>query len=76
VGAGAFALGTWFRRFSMGALVVFLASASVTFLYAPQIAAQEPTPYLGLAERGMFAVFFGWMVVLAMALWRERISPS
>jgi hypothetical protein len=76
LGAGAFALGKRFRRFSMGALVVFLASASVTFLYAPQIAAQEPTPYLGLAERGMFAVFFGWMVVLAMALWRERTSPS
>jgi hypothetical protein len=76
LGAGAFALGKRFRRFSMVALVVFLASASVTFLYAPQIAAQEPTPYLGLAERGMFAVFFGWMVVLAMALWRERPAPS
>jgi hypothetical protein len=76
MGAGVFALGKRFRIFSAVAVAAFLALSTATFLYAPLVAAEEPTPYLGLVERGMFAVFFVWTVVLAMALWHERTAPA
>jgi hypothetical protein len=76
LGAGVFALGKRFRTFSAVAVVAFLALSAATFAYGARIAAEEPTPYLGLVERGMFAVFFAWSVVLALALWRGRAAPS
>jgi hypothetical protein len=76
MGAGAFTSRRRFRIFSAVAVTAFLALTSATFLDAARVAAQEPTPYLGLVERGMFAVFFAWTVVLAIALWREQTDRA
>lgn len=70
VGAGAAALGTRFRIYSIATLVVVLACGAVTGTYASQIQANLPTPGVGLWERISIATFMAWIVVLAMALLR------
>ena len=57
-------------------LHLVLASATVvlmlTFLNAPRIGADLPTPWVGVWERINLGVFLLWIVVLAAALLRGR----
>jgi hypothetical protein len=41
----------WFRFYSIVTIVMLLLPAILAFLYVPQIGANQPTPWLGLAER-------------------------
>jgi hypothetical protein len=69
LGFGAFVQGTRFRGYSLGTLLTVLGFAGLTFLYAPQIAANEPTPWLGLIERVSIYAWMFWVAVLAISLW-------
>jgi hypothetical protein len=52
-------------------LVVLLALAALAFSYAPALAANGPTPGMGLGERiGQYG-YGVWEVVWAGALWRD-----
>ena len=44
IALGAKALGKWFRFYSMGSLVSLVAFGALTFLDAPRIATNLPTP--------------------------------
>jgi len=70
VGAGARALGTRFRVYSIATLVIVLACGAVTGTYASRIQANLPTPGVGVWERISIATFMAWIVVLAIALLR------
>jgi hypothetical protein len=73
VGASAFR--GWFRTYTLGTLVLLLVLAAYAFSYAPALAANEPTPWLGLAERVGQYGYGIWEVVLAAVLWSVR-SPN
>jgi hypothetical protein len=70
IGFGASAFGKRFRLYSIATIVVLLAFGGLTFLEAPRLQANLPTPWIGLWERINITVFLLWVVVLATRLWR------
>jgi hypothetical protein len=70
IGVGAMAFGNRFRLYSIGTVVVLLTFGVLTFIEAPRLQANLPTPWIGLFERINISVFLLWVVVLAAALWR------
>jgi hypothetical protein len=70
IGFGATAFGTRFRVYSIATIVVLLAFGGLTFLEAPHLSANLPTPWIGLWERLNISVFLLWVAVLATALLR------
>jgi CubicO group peptidase (beta-lactamase class C family) len=72
IGCGAAALGKRFRLYSVATLVILLAFGGLTFWEAPRLAANLPTPWIGVWERINVGVFLLWVVVLATALLRAR----
>jgi len=71
VGFGAAALGKWFRRYSIATIVAMLLFGTGTFLYAPAVGANLPTPGLGVIERANLGAYLLWVCVLAVTLMRE-----
>jgi hypothetical protein len=74
MGYGSFLHGMRFRLYSIGTLLTVVVFAGLTFLYAPNIAANEPTPWLGLIERVGIYAWMVWVVMLATSLWPVRGS--
>lgn len=74
MGLGAAALGPWFRLYTAATIVIFLAFGALTGLEAPAIAANEPTPWIGIWERINIAAYMSWVMVLSIAL--LYASPS
>lgn len=72
VGFGATAFGRRFRFYSIGTIVMMFFPTTLTFFLAPQVAANESSPWIGLLERTAFAVFWQWQIVLAVILLREE----
>ncbi|HEU0079347.1 MAG TPA: DUF998 domain-containing protein [Longimicrobiaceae bacterium] len=72
VGFGAAALGRRFRIYSMATLAVFVVFGVLTGVQGPRIAADLPTPWIGVWERINIGAFLLWMVVLAVTLLRAR----
>jgi hypothetical protein len=70
--AAAVALGARFRLYSIASLVILGVFGALTFLDAPGIAANLPTPWIGVWERINIGVFLLWIVVLAITLLRRR----
>ena len=72
VGVAATLLGRRFRYYSYGTIVTALAFGIVTGLQIPQLAANEPTPWMGLTERVDIYTMMLWVVALAVGLWRAQ----
>jgi hypothetical protein len=72
IGVGAAAFGKRFRVYSIASLVLLLAFGALTFGEAPRVAANLPTPWIGVWERINIGVFLLWVVVLAAALWPAK----
>jgi hypothetical protein len=72
IGFGATACGSGFRFYSIATILIALLFGALTSLGAAAVAANEPTPWLGIFER--IAVFgpMLWISVLAFALWRRE----
>jgi uncharacterized protein DUF998 len=70
IGFGSAAFGTRFRRYSIATLLILLAFGALTFLDAPRVQANLPTPWIGVWERINVGAFLLWVVVLATALLR------
>lgn len=71
IGFGAAALGKRFRLYSIASLVILVAFAALMTIESPRIAANQPTPWVGVWERIFIAVFMVWVVVLAVILLRK-----
>lgn len=71
IGSSAAALGRGFRVFSAATIAALLVAGGFTGAEGPKIAANLPTPWVGITERIDLAAYLLWIVVLAAALLRE-----
>lgn len=69
IGFGAVAFGMRFRFYSVATLAILATCGVLTFVDAPRIAANLPTPWIGVWERINIGVFLLWVVVMAIRLW-------
>jgi hypothetical protein len=76
IGFGAAAFGKWFRLYSIASLVILVTFGALTFMDAPRISANLPTPWVGVWERINVGVFLLWAVMMATALLRDRDIAS
>jgi len=70
IGFGAAAFGKRFRLYSIATIVILVTFGALTGPDAPRIAANLPTPWVGVWERISISAFLVWVVVLAIALLR------
>jgi hypothetical protein len=68
---GATALGRRFRLYSLGTLAAVLIAGMLTGLAASKVAADEPTPWLGIEERIAVLGSMIWIAVLCAGLMRS-----
>jgi hypothetical protein len=76
IGFGAAAFGKKFRLYSIATIVVLLLFGALSGMDAPKLAADLPTPWIGVAERINIGVFLLWVVVLALILLRAEKEPG
>jgi len=76
IGVGAAAFGKRFRLYSIASIVILVVCGFFTFLDAPSLAANLPTPWIGVWERINIGVFLLWVVVLATVLLRTRATTA
>jgi len=76
IGAAAAAFGIWFRVYSLATLAILAAFGALTFLDAPRLASNLPTPWIGVWERINVGVFLLWVVVLATTLLRVKDAAA
>ena len=70
IGFGASLFGNRFRFYSWATLLTLVAFGTWTSLEAGRLAADQPTPWLGAAERVHIGAYLAWVVVLAVTLYR------
>jgi hypothetical membrane protein len=75
---GASLYGRRWRLYSFATLVILLVSGAGTGFEATRLASQQPTPWLGVAERINVGAYLLWVLVLAIALLRaqETTTPT
>jgi hypothetical protein len=71
IGFGAAAFGARFRGYSITTLLILLVFGALTGIDGPRIAANLPTPWVGIWERVSIAAFLLWVCVLASVLLRR-----
>jgi hypothetical protein len=76
IGFGAAAFGKRLRRYSIATMVILVAFGALTGMYGPRIAANLPTPWVGVWERISIAAFMVWVLVLAMILLADQSSAA
>jgi hypothetical protein len=74
IGFGAAAFGKRFRLYSIATIALLVVSGALTGLEAPRIAANLPTPWVGVWERINIGIFLLWVVALAIALLRAPVE--
>jgi uncharacterized membrane protein len=60
--------GRRFRVYSIGTIATIVVSGGYTWMESPRVAADLPTPWIGVSERIAIAAFLLWVVVVAIAL--------
>jgi hypothetical protein len=68
IGSGASADGKWFRLYSFVTLLILIVTGAWAFTDAPRIAADLPTPWVGVRERINIYGYMLWMALLATVL--------
>jgi hypothetical protein len=76
IGFGAAAFGKRFCLYSIATMVILVVFGALTGMDGPRIAANLPTPWVGVWERIGIAAFMLWVVVLAMILLRDQSSAA
>jgi hypothetical protein len=74
MGFGAAAFGKCFRIYSIGTMLIFLVCGALAGSYNPQVAANLPTPWLGVLERVNIFGYLLWVAALAVALLHAQPS--
>jgi hypothetical protein len=72
MGFGAAALGRGFRLYTIATWVAFIVFGVLTGIDGPRIAANLPTPWIGIWERINIGAFMLWVLVLALVLLRKK----
>ena len=76
IGFAATVFGKRFRLYSIATIVAMLVCGAITSAYAPQVQANEPTPWVGIYERVNAYGYMLWLVVFAVALWRKPLEAG
>ena len=76
IGFGAAAFGMRFRLYSIATMVILVVFGTLTGLDGPRVAADLPTPWVGVWERISIGVFLLWLGVLAITLLRVRDNAA
>lgn len=74
IGFGAAVFGKRFRIYSIVTILVFIVFGILTFLEAPNVDKNLPTPFIGLWERINIAAFMSWLIVFSIILLRSEKS--
>ena len=64
----------WFRFYSILTILILVVLATIAFSYVPAVAANQPTPWLGLSERSSQYAHQLWHAVFAIVLLRSSRS--
>ena len=72
IGFGSTAFGRRFRLYSIGTILVLVATGGSTATQASRVEANLPTPWAGVTERISIGGYLAWQVVLAIALLRVQ----
>lgn len=73
IGFGAGAFGPGFRLYSLVTLVTLIVFGALAGMQGSRLAANEPTPWLGVFERVNVGGYLLWLLVLAVALLRVSV---
>lgn len=73
IGFGATAFGKRFRFYSIATMIVMIGFGMLTAFDAPRIAANLPTPWIGVWERISIGAYVVWVVALAATLLRVPV---
>ena len=76
IGFGAAAFGKGFRAYSIVTILVFIVFGVLTFLEAPNVDKNLPTPFIGLWERINIAAFMIWVIVFSIILLQAEKTTS
>jgi len=76
IGFAATAFGTWFRFYSIATIAAMLVFGAITSFYAPEVQANEPTPWVGVYERINAYGYMLWIVGLAVMLWKKPFGRA
>src|SRR5918994_6011278 len=74
IGFGATVFGKRFRLYSIATMLLIVVGGVLAGLDIPQMAADLPTPWMGLWERMDAYAYVLWMAVLAVGLLRARVK--
>jgi Protein of unknown function (DUF998) len=74
LGFGSTLLGRRFRYFSYAMILAILVFGVLASLQTGRVAANQPTPWLGIVERGNVYAIMLWVAVLAIGLLRAQKS--
>jgi hypothetical protein len=72
IGFGAASFGRRFRVYSIVTMVIFIVCGVLAGLYGPNVAANLPTPWLGVLERINIYAYMVWIIMLAVTLLRRN----
>ena len=72
IGFGSGARGKWFRLYSILTILAMLVFGALVGMQAPLVAAQLPTPWMGVIERVSVYSPILWVLVLAIILLRTK----
>jgi hypothetical protein len=76
IGFGVSAFGRRWRLYSILTILVLVVFGAWTALDAPRVAANLPTPWMGLRERINAYGYMLWLALLAVALWRAPVTEA
>jgi len=76
IGFGAVSFGRRFRIYSIATMAIFIVCGVLAGMQGPNVAANLPTPYLGVLERINIYTYMIWIVVLSVSLLRGKNNPS
>jgi hypothetical protein len=76
IGFGAVAFDKRFRRYSIATMTILVVFGTLTGMDGPRIAANLPTPWVGVWQRINIAAFMLWVVVLATTVLRDPHSAA
>jgi hypothetical protein len=72
IGFGSGARGKWFRLYSILTILAMLGFGALVGMQAPMVAAQLPTPWMGVMERVSVYAPMIWTLVLAIVLFQKQ----
>ncbi len=75
MGFGATAIGKRFRLYSIGTILVVVVFGALAGLDGPRLAANLPTPWVGVTERISVFSYMLWLVAFAIGLLRAEGRP-